>query len=327
MSKVVIIGITGFVGTAVAHALAAQGAHLFGLIRPSSDTSPLQDLDVTFIEGDVTDRASLNGLFDWADFVVHAAGQLGQFGLPESAYHRLHVDGTNNVLAEIESLENPPKLLIVSSPGVLGPISGPPADETAVLTPSNPYERSKAAAEMVAHIYAKQGLPVVMARPEFIYGPGDHHVLGLFRTIQQGRFFTIDHGRHLCHPTYIDDAVDGLLRCLKSGQPGQVYHICGPEAVTFATFAHTIATAVGVPPPRFNLPSWLAMAGATGLEMAATLLRFQPPLSRTGVAFFSEDRHFSWQKAHQALGYTPQFDLPAGVAQTVAWYRQHGLLA
>lgn len=327
MQKVVITGITGFVGTAVARALAAQGVQLFGLIRPSANTSALESLNVTFIEGDVTERESLRGLFDWADGVVHAAGQLGQFGLPESVYQRIHVDGTNNVLAEIEALDNPPKVLLVSSPGVLGPISGAAADETAVIAPSNAYERSKAASEMVARIYAKQGLPVVIARPEFIYGPGDRHVLGLFRTIQQGRFFTINHGRALCHPTYIDDAVDGLLRCLKQGTPGEIYHICGPEPVSFATFAQTIATAVGVAPPRLNLPRWMAMAAATGLEMAATVLRFQPPLSRNGVAFFSEDRYFSWQKAQAALGYTPRFDLPAGVAQTVAWYKAQGWLA
>jgi nucleoside-diphosphate-sugar epimerase len=68
------------------------------------------------------------------------------------------------------------------------------------------------------------------------------------------------------------------------------------------------------------------MAGATGLEIIAALLKKQPPLSRTGVAFFSESRRFSWQKAHNELGYSPVFDLTAGVAATVAWYREQKLL-
>lgn len=327
MTKILITGITGFVGSSLAQALAEAGeVELFGLIRPSSDLSPLAGLNVTCLEADVTYRDSLNGVFDWVDYVIHAAGMLGEAGVPESVYHQLHVDGTNNVLAEIESLDNPPKVLYVSSPGVLGPINGKAADETAVLNPSNPYERSKAAAEMMVKIYADHGLPVVTVRPEFIYGPGDLHVLGLFQAVQNGRFFTINHGRNVCHPTYVDDAVAGMLKVLNHGRAGQIYHISGPEPVTFRQLSDTIADACGVPHPRRNLPHVLALAGATSLEIVGGLINQKPPLSRAGVAFFSEDRRFSWQKAHDELGYTPIVDLKTGVEKTVAWYKEKGLL-
>ncbi len=326
MTKVLITGITGFVGSALARALAAEGVDLFGLVRPSANRARLDGLNVTYLEADVTIRESLHGVFDWADWVIHAAGMLGQAGVPELAYHHLHVEGTNNVLAEMEKLDDPPRVLYVSSPGVLGPVGDEVADESAPYAPSNVYERSKAAAEMVVNIYAGQGLPVVVARPEFIYGPGDRHVLGLFQAIQNGRFFTIDHGRYTCHPTYIDDAVDGMLRCLKQGRPGQIYHVAGPAPVTFRHLADTIAAALGVPSPTRNLPHSLTLAGAAILEMAGALFKFRPPLSRSGVAFFTENRCFSWQKAHRELGYTPHFDLPTGVHKTVAWYRQQGLL-
>lgn len=326
MTKVLITGITGFVGSALARALAVEGVDLFGLVRPSANRTRLDGLNVTYLEADITIRESLHGVFDWADWVIHAAGMLGQAGVSESVYHHLHVEGTNNVLAAMEKLDDPPRVLYVSSPGVLGPVEDKAVDETAPHAPSNVYERSKAAAEMVVNIYAGHGLPVVIARPEFIYGPGDRHVLGLFQAVQNGRFFTIDHGRYTCHPTYIDDAVDGMLRCLKQGRPGQIYHVAGPTAVTFRHLADTIAAALGVPPPTRNLPRPLVLAGATLLEMAGALFRFRPPLSRSGVAFFSENRCFSWQKAHRELGYTPQVDLQMGVHKTVAWYRQQGLL-
>ena len=51
-----------------------------------------------------------------------------------------------------------------------------------------------------------------------------------------------------------------------------------------------------------------------------------PPLSRTGVAFFSEDALFSSKKATDELGYTPKYDLAEGVARTIAWYRERGWL-
>ncbi|MAT96482.1 MAG: hypothetical protein CL608_05005 [Anaerolineaceae bacterium] len=323
--NVTVTGATGFVGGALVRALLAEGHKVVGVKRPSSTQPTSQHPSFTWVNGDVTDPTSLHGLFDGADWLIHAAGMLGQAGVPEQAYFALHEQGTNNVLAEAEKT-NVGRILYISSPGVLGPISGPPADETAPLAPSNPYERSKAAAEQVAQVYASAGLPVVIARPEFIYGPTDLHVLGLFKAVRDGRFFTINGGQNHCHPTYIDDAVSGMLLALVNGRPGEIYHITGPEPVTFRELGQTIAAALDVPPPGLNLPRWLAWLGATGLELGMGLLNKEPPLSRTGVAFFSEDRRFSWQKAHEELGYTPQCDLPRGVAETVAWYRANGLV-
>ena len=217
-------------------------------------------------------------------------------------------------------------MLFVSSPGVLGPVCGPPATELAAVAPSNPYERSKAAAEEVALRYAAAGLPLVIARPEFIYGPGDRHVLGLFQAVRDGRFFYIGGGMNTCHPTFIDDAVSGMLLCLQQGKAGEIYHVTGPEPVTFRELGTTIAEVLDVPPPRFNLPRLVAWLGAAGLEGVGRLLGWTPPLSRTGVAFFSEDRCFSWKKAREELGYNPEYDLRTGVRQTAAWYRAQGWL-
>ena len=323
--KVVVTGATGFVGGALVRALLAEGHAVVGVKRPSSTPSTLRHPNLTWTAADVTNPVTLRDLFDGADWLIHAAGMLGQAGVPESDYLKLHEQGTNNVLIEAGKA-NVPRVLYVSSPGVLGPIIGPPADETAPLAPSNPYERSKAAAEMVAQVHAKAGLPVIIARPEFIYGPTDLHVLGLFKAVRYGRFFTIDGGQYTCHPTYIDDAVAGMLLALRNGRSGEIYHITGPKPVTFRELGQTIAAALDVPPPKLNLPRWFAWLGAATLEIGLGLIKKQPPLSRTGVAFFSEDRCFSWQKAHDELGYTPQFDLERGVAETVAWYQENDLL-
>lgn len=325
MTTIAITGATGFIGGSLARALAAQGHDMVALARPSAARDHLSDLPITWVSGDVTDRDSLRGKFDGADWLIHAAGMLGRAGVPDQEYLTLHERGTLNVLAEAETAVIS-RILYVSSPGVLGPVAGPPADETAPLAPSNAYERSKAAAEQAARVFARGGLPVVIARPEFVYGPGDVHVLGLFKAVRDGRFFTIDGGSHTCHPTYINDAVNGMLLALQNGRPGEIYHITGPKPVTFRELGTTISAALDAPPSRWDLPKPLAMAGAAGLELLAKIIRRQPPLSRTGVAFFSEDRRFSWQKAHDELGYTPEFDLPTGVAATVAWYREHDLL-
>lgn len=327
--NILITGATGFVGGALARALIQQGATVTALVRSTSDTTQLTG--VRCVVGDVLEPSSLEGLFVGIDAVLHCAGMLGEAGVPESTYMRLHVDGTRHVLTAVQAQAPQAKILYVSSPGVLGPITGAPADETTSLAPSNAYERSKAQAENVALQFAERGLHVVIGRPEFIYGVGDLHVLGLFRAVQRGIFFYIGSGEYVCHPTYIEDAVHGLLLCLGQGKQGQIYHIMGPQPVSFRQFAETIADELGKidaggKRPFLTIPRPIAWAGATVLETVGGWLNITPPLSRTGVAFFSEDRRFSWQKAHEQLGYTPQYDLQQGIAKTVAWYKAQGHL-
>jgi len=363
--KVVLTGATGFVGGAVARRLAAGGADVHALILPSSDRSRLAGCPVTFHTGDITDPASLAGLFDGATWVIHAAGMLGRAGVSEASYNRINAEGVGHVLAAVERVWQAERtapglrVLHVSSAGVLGPVRvagdkrrttseevvsgqwsvvseavapGPwplassSLDETSPLAPSNAYERSKALGEEVAAGYAREGLPLVVARPEFIYGPGDLHVLGLFRAIRRGVFFYVGDGTNTCHPTYVDDMVDGLLACLERGAPGAIYHIAGPRPLPFRELAETIAAELGAPPPRLRVPAPLAWLGAAGLEAAGKLAGRTPPLSRTGVAFFSESRRSTYARAERELGFTPRVDLREGVARTVAWYRAEGLL-
>ena len=328
--KVVITGVTGFVGSAIARAIAEDDIDLHALVRPTSDRWRVRDLPITWHIGDITVAESLQHVFDGADWVIHAAGILGQAGISESTYQRINGQGTRNVLAEISRSEGQPRVVVISSAGVLGPIvedeGATVANESSPLAPSNPYERSKAAAEMIARDYAETGMPIIIVRPEFIYGPGDLHVLGLFRAIQRRQFFYIGHGRNTCHPTYIDDAVDGLLRCLKFGKPGEIYHITGPRVVTFRELARTIAVFEDVPVPRLSLPKRVVWTGTSILEFFASRAGITVPLSRTGVAFFSEDRRSTSSKAQKELDYVPRFDLQEGVKLTVAWYREQGLL-
>lgn len=324
--KFLVTGATGFVGSSIVKALVNIGVEVYALARPSSSPERLADIPLTWVIADITQPSTLHELFDDVDYVIHAAGMLGQAGISEQEYMEIHVEGTRHVLNEVAKTNPQPKTLYISSPGVLGPINGSPADEEALLAPSNSYERSKAVAERMVGVYAAAGTPVVIARPEFIYGPGDTHVLGLFRTIQQGKFFFIGDGLNVCHPTYIDDAVDGMLRCLEKGKSGEIYHVTGPRPVTFRELVSTIANALDVPPPRFSVPRSVALVGAASLEVLAKATRKSPPLTRTGVAFFSEDRHFSSAKAVRELSYAPQYSLDTGIETTIAWYRRKGYL-
>lgn len=323
--RVAITGATGFLGGALARALAAEGAELHAL-RRASGPDELAGLGVRWVEGDVTDRRAVDELLQGADWAIHAAGRLGEANVPEAAYRRVNVEGTRTVLEAALAATPPPRVLHLSSPGVLGPTARAPAAEDAPMRPGNPYERTKAEAEILALDLAARGLPVVIARPGFVYGPGDRHVLGLFRAVARGRFFTIGGGRALTQPTHVDDAVAGMLACLRRGRPGRAYHVVGPRAVTFRELVDTMAEALEVRRPWLDVPHPVALAGAVGLEVLGRALRRRPPLSRTGVEFFSTDRVFSAARATDELGFTAARDIAVGVPATVAWYRDRGWL-
>lgn len=326
MAETLITGGTGFLGSALARALVERGRTVRVLARPTSDTWRLRGLNVEVVRGDVLQPETLSPALEGVDAVYHAAGMLGGMPVSDAAYHELHVDGTRNVLLAARE-HGVRRVVHVSSPGVLGPIDGLPADETAPYAPTNIYEVTKAEGEELAlSLAAESELSLVVARPEFVYGPGDRHVLGLFRMVQRGLFFYIGSGESLVHPTYVDDAVQGMLLCGERGRDGRVYHIAGPEPVTIRQLATTIAAAMGREPPRLHVPRPLATVAAVGLEAAAAIIPFRPPLSRGAIGFFTETRAFSTARAQQELGYRAHVGLPEGVRHTVAWYRDQSLL-
>ncbi|GAH14262.1 unnamed protein product, partial [marine sediment metagenome] len=155
-----------------------------------------------------------------------------------------------------------------SSAGVLGAIKNPPADESYPYNPSNIYEKTKAEAEkLVLKYHHEQGLPVIIIRPEFVYGPGDMHVLGLFKAIQKKRFFIIGDGNSTLHPTYIDDLIHGLILCMdKQRAIGEIYIIAGERFVTVKELADIIAEELNVSLSKIHIPIWLANMCASALE-------------------------------------------------------------
>jgi nucleoside-diphosphate-sugar epimerase len=324
--RVAVTGATGFLGGALARALASEGVEVHALARHGADRRLLADVPITWHRGDVTEPETLPPLLAGADAVVHAAGRLGEAGLPDAAYRAVNVAGTRHLLDAAFADGRRPRVLHLSSTGVLGPIAGPSATERAPLAPNTPYERSKAEAERIALDFARRGLPVIVARPGFVYGPGDRHVLGLFRAIARGHFFYMGGARARCQPTFVDDAVAGMLLCLRRGRPGEVYHLAGPRPVTFRELGDTIAGALGVRHPWLDVPVWLAWTGAATLELVARAARRRPPFGRTAVAFFTEDRHYSCRKACEELGFSPRHDLRSGARTTVDWYRASGWL-
>jgi nucleoside-diphosphate-sugar epimerase len=324
---VLVTGGTGFIGRHLVAALRARDVHVRALVRRADAAAPLAALGAEIVVGDLLDSEALRRASVGVRSVFHLAGRLFAPGAVQSEYARLHVAGTVALLRECLASNKLDFFLLCSTTGVHGPTGAVPAREDDARHPQNAYEVTKAEAEVaVASIARRAGVPLAIARPGLVYGPGDGHLLGWFRAIRHGYYRVIGRGRNRLHPIFVDDLVRGLLLTADAATPdARAYHLVGAEAVTMRELSDAIGTAVGRPVPRTHLPVPLAYACGAAME-ALPIPRRVLPLSRSRVRFMLQNRAYDGSRARNELGFSPRIGLAEGLSRTVAWYRSEGVL-
>ncbi len=175
--KVLITGASGFVGSAVAHALARAGYSLRGLVRSSSSRCNLADLDIEFVTGDICDRASVAKAMAGAKFLCHVAADYRLWAHDPEEIIRTNREGTRNLM-EAALAAGVERIVYTSSVATLAVNgNGTPADENCRLpidAAIGAYKRSKVAAEaIVTAMIDADHLPAVIVHPSTPVGPRD----------------------------------------------------------------------------------------------------------------------------------------------------------
>jgi dihydroflavonol-4-reductase len=322
-----VTGGTGFLGSSLTRRLLLGGARVRVLARSGARAKPLAALGAEIALGDITDRAAVRAAVDGMQVVFHLAGPLLVPGVPAAEYRQTHVLGTRLILDCCARAPGFERLVYCSTTGVLGVTGDRPADEEAPFRPTNVYEEAKASAEREVRRSWPEGFPAVIARPGLVYGPGDIHLLPFFQTILRRRFRPLGRRKAWLHPIYIDDMTEALIRCgQRRAAIRECFHLAGREPVTVSGLADEIARAVGtrLPPGYIPIPAARAVAGLAAWLPAD--LRQRVPLTRGRLDFLTHSRVYDVSKAWRLLGFAAATGLPAGVAQTVAWYRKRGYL-
>jgi dihydroflavonol-4-reductase len=171
-----VTGATGFVGSHVARALAAQGADLRLLVRTNSNTKNIDDLKVDRVIGDLRDAPSLEKGIAGCDVVFHVAADYRLWVRDPEEMYRANVEGTRAIL-EASHRNKVRRVVYTSSVATMGFTSnGQPADEDSPVSLDNmigPYKRSKFQAEQVAIEAARAGQDVVIVNPSTPVGERD----------------------------------------------------------------------------------------------------------------------------------------------------------
>ncbi len=325
-----ITGATGFIGGRLARRLLDEGYQVRCLVRASSDTSRLEQLDLQLTVGDLTDADSLLRAAAGCQYVLHCGALVSDWAATQEIA-RINVGGTRNLLdAALDASIK--RFVHFSSTDIYGYPDRSHTDETYTATRfRNWYAQTKLEAEAeVRRAEGEHALATVILRPATVYGPGSVDVVGeIARAIKGRHMLLIDRGRPLAGLCYIDNLLDAAVLALQhEAAPGEAFNVSDGLDVTWKQFTDGLASGLGCPQVRFSLPYWLASCIGFSLEHGYRLLRgatglsLPPLLSRQAVQVLGKSQDFNNRKLRHTLGWEPRVGYANGLAETLAWLKR-----
>ena len=327
--RVVITGASGFIGSAVARAVRARGAHVVAVVEPGADSRNLDQIDAERVTADIRDAAAVRDACKGARFVFHLAAIYRFWARDPRVFYDVNVGGTLNVLdaARAAACE---RLVFTSSVAVLGlgkTGSGEPADETCYADIAHlfgSYKRTKYVAEHEVLRACAQGLDAVFALPTLPLGPGDVGPTPTGKIVLDFLNGTMpavaDTDMNVVH---VDDLAAGQVAALERGRTGRSY-ILGGENMSMRAILASLAECAGLPTPKRQVPRALVLAaGAASTLVEGQLLRREPRVPLEAARMSTTRMIFSDARARAEIGYVSR---PAreAIANSARWFADNG---
>ncbi len=324
-----ITGASGFIGSAVARAVQARGAHIVALVEPGADDRNLEGIDAERAVADIRDTAAVRAACAGARFVFHLAAIYRFWARDPRILYDVNVGGTLNVLDAVRAA-GCERLVFTSTIGVLGlggTREGKPADETCYTDIAHlfgHYKRSKFTAEHEVLRACAEGLDICIVLPTFPLGPGD---IGptptgkLVLDFLNGKMPAfVDTAMNVTH---VDDLGLGHLAALERGRRGRSY-ILGGENLPMQAILQVLADYSGLPVPRLQIPSGLALAVGTASSLIqGQVLRREPRVPLEAARMSATRMIFSDKRARTEIGHTSR---PAreAIKESARWFADNG---
>ena len=320
---IAITGASGLVGGNLVRELLAQGRPVRALVH--HDRRALEGLDVETVSADLTDPQSLQKAFTGVQTVYHLASSISIRLDNWDEMQRVNVGGTRNVVEACLQC-GVRKLVYFSSIHAYRqePLDRAIDEDRPLLTGEHipPYERSKAAAEMIVRQAAERGLATVTIIPTAIIGPYDFRPSYLGQALQllaTGRIPALVHGGY----DWVDvrDVVRGAIQAERMGESGSRYILSGRWR-SLRELARVVSDISGRPAPLFTVPIWLADLFQPVMAGLAQLNGSQPLYTRAMLNAMRSNHHISHARAAHDLGYAPR-PFEETLKDTLDWFNQY----
>ncbi|MEU1511628.1 dTDP-glucose 4,6-dehydratase [Streptomyces sp. NPDC005811] len=307
--NLLVTGAAGFIGSTYVRGLLARDTALdITILDKLTYAGTLTNLPaghprLEFVQGDICDADLVDKLVAGADQIVHFAAESHVDRSIEGAgaFVRTNVLGTQTLLdAALRHAVGP--FVHVSTDEVYGSIETGSWPEGHPLGPTSPYSASKASSDLIALAYHRtHGLDVRVTRCSNNYGPHQfpEKVIPLFVThlLDGERVPLYGDGRNVRDWLHVEDHCRGVDLVRTKGRPGEVYNIGGGTELSNRELTGLLLEACDADWDRVD----------------------HVPDRKGHDLRYSVD----WTKARTELGYRPRHDFTAGLAETVAWYRDH----
>ncbi|MFA6215976.1 MAG: NAD-dependent epimerase/dehydratase family protein [Patescibacteria group bacterium] len=297
MTKILVTGVAGFIGSQAAKALMAKGDEVIGIDNFNSYYDPKlkEDRVNEFLKSDnfklyrldISDFEKLKTVFaeNKIDKICHLAAQAGvRYSLTNpGVYIKSNISGTHNLL-ELAKEFKVTKFIFASSSSVYGGNEKIPFAETdPVDRPISLYAATKKANELEAYVYHHLfGLDVCGLRFFTVYGPWGRPDMALFKftkAISEGRPIEVyNQGKMQRDFTYIDDIVSGIIKAIDYCRGYEIFNLGNNEPVELEYFIKAIEEVLGKKSVKNYLPLQPGDVVATYADItkAKSLLTWQP---------------------------------------------------
>ncbi len=318
-----VTGAAGFVGSHLCETLIKNGWEVVGLVGPTCDIRWIENLDMTLIKGDLTDKKSLLKAVRGVNRVYHLAGMLG--GSKSDLIFRTNYEGTKNLVdACVENGTKLNRFLFVSSHAVMGPT---PKDklynEDMECQPVSDYGKSKLLAEQYLQSINGQ-LPHTIVRLPIVFGPRSFKgFFSVYKLLKKRLHFNFGKGE--CNIGFVQEMVDGMIvASLSQNTIGKSYFLGNRKIYSLNEIFEAIQKALGKKAIKITTPYFIAYLFAASSELYAKMSGGQ------ALLFRKDFKHPFWRmdvsKAEKDFGFKTKIPFEEGFKITADWYKENGFL-
>lgn len=331
MTRALVTGATGLVGSHIVERLVADGWSVRALVRVAAAAAWLRELGAELEEGNILDSKSLRSAVTGCDTIFHCAALISADG-SWKRYQRTNIDGTREVIDAAAAANA--RLVHTSSVAVYGGSAryrDTPTDEETPLAPLDEhafYARSKRESEhLVLDAHATGELWATAIRPPMIYGRRDRQLVPRFaRVMYTGVFPLFAHGRSTMSLVHASAVADGAVRaatCDAAG--GRAFNLANDFPVTVADMVQLGSNGLGRRVRGISIPVPVARATFSALAGVARLAHRDAMANQLPgtVDTFSRDNPFSSERARKELGWAPTVRPEVGIPDAFAWWKEH----